>query len=295
MRRLAIGIILTLLSRGAAAQEAGKADGTFTLDAQATPLTHAYARGVRNIPEMRLEGTPETQVIVMLVDRALSAEMAVSDMAVSQIGLGGGVRGIVLRFDPGTGAILSGRTVLPEAEMPQFFTNVSDPEVAAALTEGFKLADGRLAARAYSPRPNEVFHPEGSEGPKSWQFDVSFEAPVTPAPKLVATLEGKAAQDSEPAAALRRFIDAVVAGDVAGARAGVVSNHPGLATLTPEGMGQMREMLLGGAPDSAAVMAELKKIYIYEASAVALFQGEANGTSTLPLAKENGAWKLGAP
>ncbi len=293
--RIIVATLLALASFAAPApaQEAGKATGTLALDEQVTGLTHAYARELRDIPEMQLEGRPETQIVVILVDRALPPDAAGNDMAVSQLGLTGGARGVVLTFDPRSGQILSGRSVVSQAEAPQFFSNVGDPAVAMALSENFKLDGDRVAARAFSPRPNEVLSMDGS-GPSSWRFDATFEAPVAPAPPLTATLEGEAARSSGPGQAVARFIEAVATADMDGVLAGTVAEHPARTMLTPEGMAQMKDMLLASGADPAAFLAGLGKVYVYGDHAVVLIT-EGNGWTTMPVLREGDAWKLGMP
>ncbi|MGH6959396.1 MAG: hypothetical protein ACREE7_02835, partial [Dongiaceae bacterium] len=59
--------------------------------------------------------------------------------------------------------------------------------------------------------------------------------------------------------AVARFIEAVAKGDMDGVLAGTVSEHPARTMLTPEGMAQMKDMLLAGAAEPAAFLAGLSK------------------------------------
>ncbi len=89
-------------------------------------------------------------------------------------------------------------------------------------------------------------------------------------------------------------IDALVAGDVAAAKAGIVANHPGQQMMTAEGLPQVKMMLLAGYSDADAFLADLKKVFLYETRAILFFSAADGSNSTsMTMAREDGAWKLG--
>jgi hypothetical protein len=138
----------------------------------------------------------------------------------------------------------------------------------------------------------EVVNFDNKPGPKTFTFNVMFDASVVPAPKLVATIEGDKAKASEQGQALKRFLAAVAAGDAGGLKAAVTKDHPALTMLNPEGMAQIKEMVFaeGGGVDE--LYGKLVKVYVFENGATALLR-HPDGWSSYPLALEDGKWKLG--
>jgi hypothetical protein len=95
-------------------------------------------------------------------------------------------------------------------------------------------------------------------------------------------------------AAFRKFLDALESGDVVAAKSGIVANHPGQDMMTAEGIPQVKMMLLAGYADASAFLADLQKVYVYETRAILFFSSAAGNSSTsMTMALEDGAWKLG--
>lgn len=274
----------------AAAQESGAVQGALTLGQEQIPLTHVYAREVQQLPEMALEGRPLHQIAVIVTDRPIPDSMPKTSFAISQMASAGEIRGLTVDLDAATGAILGGNAYLGAEYFPQFFSQTGGSSF--FQVGGFSLAGGELRARLRSAEPQELL---GSEGAAStYGFDATVTAAVAPAPQLLQTLEGDAAQKSEPSAAFKRFLDALAAGDVAAAKAGIVANHPGQGMMTAEGLPQVKIMLLAGYADANAFLADLKKVFLYETRAILFFSARDGSSATsMTMALEDGAWKLG--
>lgn len=287
--RIAAALLIVGMAPGTAAmaQDAGKADGAIKLGDQTIALTHAYAREEVLIPEMLYEGDPARRLIIVVADRELPP--AASESAVLQMGMAGELHGIIIRLDPTSGGVLNGNVILGANQNPQFLSQTAG--AGFYPTRDFKTAGGRVSARVSRAEPEQVMSAEGGST-QTYSFDVAFSAAVAPAPILVATAEGDAARASEPAKAFKQFLDAVVAGDAAGAQAAVAAAHPARAMLTAEGLPQLKEMLLAGAPDAVTFMAGLVKVYLYEGRAELVFEG-SGGVSVMVMVREEGAWKLG--
>ncbi|MFZ5792594.1 MAG: hypothetical protein ACOY3L_18030 [Pseudomonadota bacterium] len=282
------------LCPAAGAGEPGRAEGTLTLDRASVALTHVYAREILEIPEMRYPDWPARTITVILTDRPMPQNHRVSYTLAVELSFAGQMRGLMLEIDPATRTVRSGRTLVPDAERPQFFTVIGDPPMVAL--EGFAEdgAAGIVTARAWTRQPMEVVSFDDQPGPKSFTFDVSFTARIMPAPKLLETLEGEAAKASAPGQALKRFLEAVAAADPAAIRAAVISDHPALAMLDPGGLAQLKEMVLTGGASPDAAYGRLAKVYVYENGATVLLK-EAEGWSSYLVAREDGTWKLGGP
>jgi hypothetical protein len=289
-------LILALFAGGATAPagaaEPGAADGSLRLDQAPTALTHAYALEVVDLPEMRMEDWPERTITLILTDRPLPEGKRMDDMAATQLAIDGQMRGLVLEIDPATGQVRSGRTLLPQEELPQFFTVAGDPPEVQLVGFAEDKAKGRIAGKVKTTAPMEVVNFDNKPGPKSFTFNVMFDVSVVPAPKLVETVEGDKAKASEQGQALKRFLEAVAAGDADALKATVTKDHPALTMLNPEEMAQIKEMIFtdGGSVDE--IYGKLVKVYVFENSATALLR-HTDGWSSYPLALEDGTWKLG--
>ena len=276
----------------AKAAETGTADGTLRLDKAQTVLTHAYALEVVELPEMRMQDWPERTITLILTDRPLPEGQRVDDMTATQLAVDGQMRGLVLEIDPATGQVRSGRTLLPQEELPQFFSVAGDPPEVALVGFAEDKAKGRISGKVKTTAPMEVVNFDNKPGPKSFTFNVMFDSSVVAAPKLVETLEGDKAKASEQGQALKRFLEAVAAGDADALKAAVTKDHPALTMLNPEGMAQIKEMIFtdGGSVDE--IYGKLVKVYVFENGATALLR-HTDGWSSYPLALEGGKWKLG--
>jgi hypothetical protein len=289
-------LILALFAGGATmragAVEPGTADGSLRLDMAPTELTHAYALEVVELPEMRMQDWPERTITLILTDRPLPEGKRMDDMAATQLAIDGQMRGLVLEIDPATGQVRSGRTLLPQEELPQFFSVAGDPPEVALVGFAEDKEKGRIAGKVKTTAPMEVVNFDNKPGPKTFTFNVMFDASVVPAPKLVATIEGDKAKASEQGQALKRFLEAVAAGDPDALKAAVTRDHPALTMLNPEGMVQIKEMLFtdGGSVDE--LYGKLVKVYVFDNGATALLR-HTDGWSSFPLALEDGKWKLG--
>ena len=289
---LALALLAGAVGVSAKAAEPGTADGSLRLDKAQTVLTHAYALEVVELPEMRMQDWPERTITLILTDRPLPEGKRMDDMAATQLAVDGQMRGLVLEIDPATGQVRSGRTLLLQDELPQFFSVAGDPPEVALVGFALDKAKGRISGKVKTTAPMEVVNFDNKPGPKTFTFNVMFDTSVVPAPKLVETIEGDKAKASEQGQALKRFLEAVAAGDADALKGAVIKDHPALTMLNPEGMAQIKEMLFtdGGSVDE--LYGKLVKVYVFDNGATALLR-QTDGWSSFPLALEDGKWKLG--
>jgi hypothetical protein len=285
--KLAAAAVGIAVAATAMARERGTVDGALRIGDETVALTHVYAREMRAIPEMVSRGRPAQRLSLLLLDRPLPADGPTAAPFLSQLLAHGQSRGLVVELDPLTGAVIGGNAVLAPRRDPQVLTQT--PGAVFLRTEGFAVSGGMVRGRIRS-EPDEIVGPDGGPG-GSYSFDVSLSAPVEPAPRPVATLEDDRAQASAPAQSFAQFLGAVVAGDVDGVRAGIAS-HRCRSMVTPEVLPQFRAMLLAGRPDAATLLADLRKVYLYETRADLFFESAVGGTA-VPMVHEFGAWKLG--
>jgi hypothetical protein len=287
-----LAILLLTVATPAPATEPGSAQGSVTVGETATPLTHVYAWEEADIPEMLFEGSPERRIVLLVVDRPLPPDARADMGSAIELATRGELRGVYLDLDAADGTPHNGALIARPEENPNSFTILGDGS--DVVVENFRYEDGKLSLASRSAKPLDLYDFAGTGGPTSFTFEAAIEAPVEPAPKLVSTLEGDAVAASEQATALAAFLQAIEAEDAAQIRATVLSNQPGAEMLeTPEGIAQFKGMILAGG-DAATQMAKLLKIYVYETHSVVLFK-EEGGWSTMPLTREDGRWKLGAP
>ncbi len=280
------------------AETAGTVSGALMLDDQPTPLTHAYVIEVNELPEMQFGDGPSRYLTLLLVDRPLPEGRRPSDMTAHQLSFEGALRGIGLDINAETGEVMSGRTLLPAAERPQFFSVVTINAEPMVVLENWKEADGRLSGHLRTPEPMEVVNFDGTEaGPSSFTFEATFDAAILMAPKVTETLEGDAARQGPQAAALQRFIEAIAAKDMAAIKEAVAADDPMREMLTAEDVEMMHAMMLdGGQRKPEDMLALLTKVYVYDnGSAVVVLKHSDTETSTFPLTQDDGAWKMGQP
>jgi hypothetical protein len=268
----------------------GKADGTLRLDKAPTSLTQAYALEVVEIPEMRMPNSPERTITLILTDRPLPGR--VDDMSAMEQAYNGQLRGLVIEIDPAAKAVVSGRTLIPQEELPQYFSMSGDSSGVelAGFTED--KAKGTITGKIKTTAPMEVVNFDNKPGPKTFSFNVVFNAALLPAPKLTATIEGDQAKASEQGQTLKRFLQAVSDGNPDALKAVVTKDHPALSMLNPEGMGQIKEMIFADGNNVEGIYGLLTKIYVYGQTATALLR-HPDGWSSYPLALEDGKWKMG--
>ncbi len=267
----------------------GTAKGALRLGGRAWPLTTAYAREVRTIPELDM-GDPNPHVALILADRALPAVATRRDMVLIQLGAEGKAVGLLLEIDPGSGRIFAGDALLPRSG-PQFFSQT--PETAKLVDEGFRLTGGRASGRIRSIAPVGVMSPDGASL-GSYTVDVGFDVAVAPAPELIATLTGEEARASDPARAIRRYFDAVAQGDLPAIRSMLAAEHPFAPMLKPEMLPGVKQEVFGPFADTGALMAALQKVYLYPAEAELFFKGPQGGM-VMPMVREAGGWKVTVP
>lgn len=296
---LAFGLSAALSLPPAQAQTAGAVEGALMLDDQPTPLTHAYVIEVNELPEMRFGDGPSRYLTLLLVDRPLPEGRKPSDMTAHQLSFEGALRGVGLDINAETGEVMSGRTLLPAAERPQFFSVVTINSEPMVVLENWKEADGRLSGHLRTPEPMEVVNFDGSAGgPTSFTFEATFDAAIIMAPKVTQTLEGDAARQGPQAAALQSFMEAIAAKDMEAIRESVADDDPMREMLTAEDVEMMHTMMLDeGRRKPEDLLALITRVYVYDnGSAVAVLKHSDTETSTFPLTQQaNGGWKMGQP
>lgn len=268
----------------------GKADGTLRLDKAPTSLTQAYALEVVEIPEMRMPNAPERTITLILTDRPLPQGVRVDDMSAMEQAYNGQLRGLVIEIDPAAKTVVSGRTLIPQDELPQYFSLSGDSS--GVELAGFAEDKGTITGKLKTTAPMEVVNFDSKPGPKTYSFNVVFNAAVLPAPKLTTTIEGDQAKASEQGQTLKRFLQAVSDGNPDALKAIVTKDHPARAMLNPEGMGQIKEMIFADGNSVEGIYALLTKIYVYGQTATVLLR-HPDGWSSYPLALEDGKWKMG--
>lgn len=266
------------------------ATGALTQDGQTVKLNTAYAREERVIPELDV-GDPNPHIAVILVDHALPEVATRSELALVQLASTGAVVGLVVEIDPATGDVFAGKSFLPQASSPQFFSQTPGSDKLA--TDGFKLVAGRASGRVHTFQPLDVTNQDGTLA-GSYGFDATFDASVAPAPKLLAILVGDQARDSDPARAIRRYLDSVAKGDLAAIKASLAADHPFAAMVTADNLPEIKQEVLGPYADAGAMMADLQRAYIYPTEAQLFFKGTQGGT-VMPMVLEDGAWKVSTP
>ncbi len=279
-----------LLLLPASAADAGSAAGALSVGNQSVRLTTAYAREEREIPELNV-GDPDPHIVVILVDRTLPEAATRSELALVQLASTGAVAGLVVDINPANGNIFAGKSFLPQGGNPQFFTQTPGSDNFAS--DSFKLAAGHASGHVHTSQPVDVTNPDGTTW-GSYSFDATFDAAVVPAPELLATVAGDQARASDPARAIRRYLEAVAKGDLAAIKASLASDHPFAAMVTADNLPEMRQEVLGPYADASAMMADLQKVYLYQAQAQLFFKGTEGGT-VMPMVLEGGVWKVSTP
>jgi hypothetical protein len=277
---------------------AGTADGALKLDDQPTALTHAYVIEVNEIPEMHFGDGPTRYLSIMLTDRPFPDGQKPSEMTAHQLSFTGNLRGVGLDVDPATGEVMNGRTLLPQAEGPQFFTVITLGAEPMVMLEDWAEAEGRLHGHVRTPEPMEVVNFDGDPNlPNAFTFEATFDAEIIAAPKLTETLEGDAARQGPHAEALGRFLEAIAAKDMAAIKDAVATGDPMRDQVTAEDIEMMNSMMFeDGQKQPADILAALTKIYLFDdGTAVDVLQHGENETSTFPLAQDSGTWKMGRP
>jgi ankyrin repeat protein len=252
----------------------GKAEGTFTVGDETTPLSYAYAVAEKGSFDPKKE-----DIVLILSDVPLDAEAIEKWSVRSRMAEEGRLHAVELRIDAKK-QVIGGDLRHPGSGM----TSVS---VTGMHVFEPKLFDGRtVSGKASVKKPTDLF------GKTTFEYSASFEANVYRKPKRVpASAEQKAAAGkSLQAKAYRAYEAALAAGDLAALKETVVAE---LARQMeePEAATMLEMMKLARPTD---VTFERVSVTGGKATLHAVGKqdtGAARGT--IELLREGGAWKVG--
>jgi hypothetical protein len=265
-------VLASCLALPAAAQQAGKADGTFTVGSKTTKLTYAYAMAQKGFFDEKKE-----DILVILSDVALSQAALADQFERMHMARDGKLHGLELTIN-GDKQVTSG-TLLHEA-FAEFQGSVSATGMHQfdATTFDGKNAAGKLSTSRPSDFRNIAF-----------KYSATFEAPIYRKPPP--SMTGAAAKDSPQAKVVLAFYKAARAGDVAAIKKTVTpdtaKNFDG-----PQAKEAM-EFLKVSSPDPAVAEIESVDVKGDKAEVVVVVRSkDGKETSKVNVERVGGQWKM---
>jgi hypothetical protein len=267
---------LILLVSAAAFADAGKVNGTLTMNANVSKLKYAYAV-TRSDPFDK----KKTVTCVIATDTELPQSALLDDMGLMEVTMKTPLNGIQWLINDEKDVISLQIYTTHRKEGGTQFSSVG-----AQKLELKDLTPSHIAGRLYLPKPDDFFG-------DTYQYDLTFDLPIVtvkpPDPK--ADLKGKAlpAGGGEPGKAYEAYRKVLLAGNVAGLKKAVSKdraaemNDPDFPKMLPlvQAMTPKTVKITAGSidGDTAILLTEAK---------------EKNETSTgkITLVKEAGAWKI---
>ncbi len=250
------------------AQESGTAEGTLTINGNATPLRHAYAS---EKPSPSEKG--KRVIYVVLSDVPISAADLDDDFGLMRLGRDSKVHAVEIRIN-----------MLRKAESGSFYDSAF--EGASVSTSGMHNFDwdvfnkDTISGKLWMEEPGEI---DGT----TYHYTATFKAAVRPEPQPTAV--GAEAEKSGPGRAALAFIEA--------ARTG---NKEAIKPTVSEEMYQDLEGPMG--PEILEMLPQMfppgmKLTAVYESGDKATIEAEMkekDGTSTIKMkaARVNGEWKM---
>lgn len=255
-----------------AAQQAGTADGTYTVGGKTTKLTYAYAMAKKGF----FDETKE-DVLVILSDVALSQAALDDQFERMHMARDGKLHGLELTVNSDK-QVTSG-TLLHEA-----FVKFQGSVSATGMHQfDAKTFDGKTAAGKLSTsRPSDFQD-------IAFQYQATFEAPIYRKPPP--SMTGAAAKDSPQAKAVFAFYKAARAGDLAGVKKAITPD--GAKHFDAPEAKEAMEFLKMSSPDPAAAEIESVDVKGDKAEVVVVVRSkDGKETSTMNVIKVGGQWKV---
>jgi hypothetical protein len=255
-----------------AAQQAGTADGTYTVGAKTTKLTYAYAIAKKGFFDEKKE-----DILVILSDVPLSQAALDDPFERMHMARDGKLHGLELTVN--SDKLVTSGTLLHEA-----FVKFQGSVSATGMHQfDAKTFDGKTAAGKLSTsRPSDFQD-------IAFQYQATFEAPIYRKPPP--TLTGAAAKDSPQAKAVFALYKAALSGDVAAVRKALTAESAKVldGPQAKEAMG----FLKATSPDPATAEIESVDIKGDKAEVVVVVRSkDGKETSTMNVEKVGGQWKV---
>lgn len=267
---------LTLLVSAAAFADAGKVNGTLTMNGNVSKLKYAYAV-IRPDPFDK----KKTVTCVIASDTELPQTALLDDMELMSATMKTPINGLQWLINDEKDVISLQIYTTHRKEHGTQFSSVG-----AQKLDLKDLTASHVAGRLYLPKPDDFFG-------DTYQYDINFDLPVTtvkpPDPK--ADLRGKMlpAGGGEPGKAYEAYRKALLAGNIAGIKKTVAKDRA--AEMNDPDFPKMLPLVQAMTPKTVKITAGS----IDGETAILLTEGTDKGeksTGKVTLVKEAGAWKI---
>jgi hypothetical protein len=257
----------------------GGAAGTLKVDGKTVKLTHAIARTKPNAFDEK-----KKDVVVLLTQEPVSAEMFVDEDKLFEAVKGGSIRGLLVTID---------------SEEKPYHLQLLDPDVNLQMSgsgifnfDSTDFSDKHVAGKFFTTAEEDFM------GKHKYSYDVTFAAPVqviaVPSEVTVDASSGTKLPEGggDPGKAYMAFDKASRAGNIAEMKKAASSTRP-MPDLSPEDLKQMIEMMKLMRPAKMKVSGG----FVSGDHATLNVQGvdpdsKAKVTGTIEMVREAAAWKL---
>jgi hypothetical protein len=295
---LAAGAAAIALAAGAYAQKtgAGTAEGELKVGEQAFALRFAYALEIDDVEGQRLSG-PQKSLQLQLTAVELPPDAVGDGVRCAELVRAGKLHAVEIRMDPAKKTMFAGTIYhqLHPEEPPTLSITTSGNSSTYQLSD-LKVERDRVSGTALMPEPeNWVRFRDGAE-PISFQYRVTFSAPIRRQPPVTAILTGVKAQQSPQVKALLAFEAACRKGDLALARrlAG-----PGFAkgldaALKEQGQPAVLKLFRTMMPDGKTRLKQVTRVIVRGDRATIVSRESKEITGYQKVVRKGNAWLVEA-
>lgn len=275
----------------------GSAQGTLIADGKSIPLRYSYVIDVDDVEDAGLlMSDPRKYTVIVLSDRLLPPDSVADRYApfsdihspADQFSppinkIVAAMHGVLLKIEPTKNAVFIAQILYPNAGPAFTVEGTEYPD----RVSGLSRVDGTLTGTASVSSPVKTGSQSAADGPKKYQYRVSFRAPIQSEPPVTDQQNGAAAYNSPPALAVRAYWTAGKKGDLATLKKLTAGTH--LAYLQKADYVKSLKQA-----DLSLLPTQLRRVVVRGDTATVMIVSEKPNYSQVPmrLVRQSGLWKL---
>jgi hypothetical protein len=209
----------------------------------------------------------------------------------------GKMHGVELRIDAATKK-MSGGTIYhwtgPENSPTVTITTSGDQ--GTYRLNNLQISSGQISGKAFMPEAEGLPHLDPRSARQTFQYEITFYAPLSRQPSVTADLKRAAALSSAPVQAVLAYEAACRRGDIQDARhrATPAATEDWDALRAKMGAAPFRKAMQESAPDAKTRLKQITHVVVRGDHATVLFNEQAEmGSQTLVM--KNGKWLIDGP
>lgn len=190
-----------------------------TVDGTKVPLKYVCAVEKDDAEGLRNQGVPQKTLALQFTDAPLPPNAIGEWSQCSDLARAGKLKVVELDLDPKQKALLTVLVFYPPLPGETPLTSIY-PSARSDVyqLDGLRIAGGRVSGAVRMSKSEPFLHSKPGLKPEKFQFELKFDAPIRPAPKVTEILEGPRVAKTPQMRAVLAFERAVRKGDAQAAR-----------------------------------------------------------------------------